>query len=62
MSKLDDLKILKRTKARTNHLCSKCGTAISVNEFYYAEVLKDKFLHTLNRKKFCEKCYADIDK
>ena len=62
MGKYDDLKILKRTKARTNHFCNKCGTAININEFYYAEVLKDKFLHTLNRKKFCEKCYRDVVK
>jgi len=62
MSKLDDLKILKRTKARTNHLCSKCGAVVNVNDFYYVEALKDKFLQYLQRKKYCEKCYTDIVK
>ena len=62
MSKLDDLKILKRTKARTNHLCSKCGAVVNVNDFYYAEALKDKFLQSLHRKKYCEKCFAEIAK
>jgi hypothetical protein len=62
MSKLDDLKILKRIKARTNHLCSKCGAVVNVNDFYYTEALKDKFLQSLHRKKYCEKCYTDIVK
>jgi hypothetical protein len=62
MSKLDDLKILKRTKARTNHLCSKCGAVVNVNDFYYTEALKDKFLQSLHGKKYCEKCYTDIAK
>lgn len=60
MNKYDDLKTLKRTKARTNHSCNKCGQSISINEFYYAEVLKDRFLHSLHRKKFCENCYKDM--
>ena len=62
MSKFDDFKILKRTKARTNHLCSKCGAVVKINEFYYAEASKDKFLHSLHKKKYCEKCYSDIPK
>ena len=62
MGKFDDLKILKRIKARTSHLCVKCGAVVNISEFYYAEVLKDKFLHSLNRKKYCEKCFAEITK
>jgi len=40
----------------------KCGQQINVGDFYYAEVLKDKFLHSLNRKKFCKNCYEKINK
>ena len=57
MSKYDNLKILKKTKARTNHICIKCGQQINAGEFYYAEELKDRFLHSLHRKKFCSACY-----
>ena len=56
-SKYDSLKFLKRTKARVVHRCDKCGKLINPGEFYYAETLKDKFLHTLHNKKFCESCY-----
>ncbi|PIP17199.1 MAG: hypothetical protein COX44_01195 [Candidatus Portnoybacteria bacterium CG23_combo_of_CG06-09_8_20_14_all_37_13] len=62
MAKYDNLKILKKTKARVNHNCMKCGQQINVGDFYYAEVLKDKFLHSLNRKKFCKNCYEKINK
>lgn len=48
---------LKRTKARTEHKCNLCGCIIPIGEFYYAEELEDKFLHSLHRKKFCDVCY-----
>ena len=47
--------LIKR-KARTPHLCSKCGQ--SVGENYYVEEYKDKFLSFLHRRKFCESCYV----
>ncbi|MBA7493082.1 hypothetical protein ES702_03637 [subsurface metagenome] len=62
MGKYDNLKILKKTKARANHICTKCGQQISIGDFYYAEEMKDKFLHSLHRKKFCYKCYEEITK
>jgi hypothetical protein len=35
MGKFDSLTILKKTKARVAHLCSKCGASIPVGEDYY---------------------------
>jgi hypothetical protein len=62
MSKYDNLKILNKTKARVNHICIKCGQQINAGDFYYAEALKDRFLHSLHRKKFCKNCYEKITK
>jgi len=59
MSKYNSLKFLKKTKARVNHRCNKCGRIINSGSFYYAETIKDKFLHTLHNKKFCEDCYKE---
>ena len=62
MSKYDNLKFFKKTKARVNHICMKCGQQINTGDFYYAENMKDKFLHSLHRKKFCIKCYEEYFK
>jgi hypothetical protein len=60
MNKYDNLKIWKQTKARVNHSCINCEKQINVGELYYAEELKDKFLHSLHRKKLCNKCYQEL--
>ena len=57
MSKYDSLKILKKIKARTDHICSKCGKKINRNDIYYKEHINDKFLHSLHAKKYCLTCY-----
>jgi len=57
MGKYGSLKFFKKTKARTNHICMKCGQQINASDFYYAEDIKDKFLHSLHKKKLCNKCY-----
>ena len=62
MSKYNSLKFLKITKARVNHRCDKCGRIINPGSFYYAEEIKDKFLHSLHMKKFCNKCYEELGK
>lgn len=62
MSKYDNLKFFKKTKARTNHICIECGQQINAGDFYYTESMKDKFLHSLHRKKFCIKCYEEYFK
>jgi len=40
----------------------KCGQQINAGDFYYAESMKDKFLHSLHKKKFCIKCYEEYFK
>lgn len=57
MGKFDHLTLLKKTKARAAHLCSKCGTDISPGEDYYKEHIQDRFLHSLRAKKFCVECF-----
>lgn len=58
MSKTSEIKYLKLTKARNEHFCNKCGNKINMGEVYYSERLKDRFLHSLHLKKFCNSCYA----
>jgi len=62
MSKYDNLRFLKQTKARKEHQCNLCGNIIKKDEVYYPEEIKDKFLHSLHRKKFCKNCYEKINK
>jgi transcription initiation factor IIF auxiliary subunit len=57
MGKYNHLKVLKQVKARVNHICSNCGSVINKDDFYFVEQLEDKFLHTINRGKFCSDCY-----
>jgi len=57
IGKYDNLKTLKKTKARIQHVCYKCGKEISVGEIYYREHIRDKFLHSLHSKKYCSFCY-----
>jgi len=57
MEKYNNLKFLKKTKARVNHVCSKCDQQINTGDYYYPETIKDRFLHTLHNKKFCSGCY-----
>jgi hypothetical protein len=61
MSKYDNLKFFKQTKSRADHVCSSCGKKINRGDIYYPEEIKDKFLHSLHRKKLCKKCYQDIN-
>lgn len=56
MSKYDRLKVLKQTKARVEHACSRCGSTIYKGEVYYCEHIADRFLHSLHAKKFCAAC------
>lgn len=55
MSKYNQIP-LKRIKARVKHLCLKCNKNIEIGTYYYAQ--KDRFLHSLSNKKFCEDCYS----
>lgn len=57
MSKYEDLKYLKPTKANIPHACSNCSGVINKGDVYYSEKLRDIFLHSLHEKKFCAGCY-----
>ncbi len=61
MGKYDNLIFFKETKARADHACSACGTHINQGDIYYPEEIKDKFLHSLHRKKLCQKCYQTLN-
>jgi len=57
ISKYDNIKFFKKTNARMNHVCIECGQQIDAGDFYYAEEIRDKFLHSLHGKKLCKNCY-----
>jgi hypothetical protein len=57
MGKYNQLKYLKKTKARVTHECSHCEETILAGDYYYKEALKDAFLQSLNARSFCVKCY-----
>lgn len=59
MSKYNSLKILKIRRATVNHQCHCCGEIIFVNDFYYSEESKNKFIHFINKRDFCNKCYQN---
>jgi hypothetical protein len=57
MGRFHSLMTLKKTKARSDHQCSKCGAQIVRGEDYYKEHLEDRFLHSLHAKDFCAQCF-----
>jgi len=62
MGKLNSIKVLKKTTARTTHICNNCNLEIKPGEIYYREHVEDKFLHSLHEKKFCALCYGKFGK
>lgn len=62
MGKYNNLKILKKTKARAQHICYNCGKEILPSEIYYREHIEDKFLHSLHTKKYCSSCHEKYEK
>ena len=57
MGEYGPLKILKKTNARSHHVCHSCGKEIFPGETYYREHIEDEFLHSLHAKKYCSSCY-----
>ena len=59
MSKYDELKLLKETKARNSHVCGKCKQNIEKGEIYYKESVEK--VNTLGLKLgcFCVRCYQE---
>jgi len=60
MRKYEDLKYLKKTKARVNHRCSECGKEIEKGSYYFIEAMQDGFLQSLHAKKFCVDCHDNL--
>jgi hypothetical protein len=59
MGKYTHLKVLRKTKARTQHICNRCNKIILAGDFYYKEHIEDKFLYALNASKYCVSCYEN---
>ncbi len=57
MSKYDDLKFLKETKARIPHNCENCNQEIKKGEIYYPESIGRVNAPGIKLRKFCNNCY-----
>lgn len=62
MSKYNNFKILKKKVAHDTFKCQLCKNFIKQGEDYYSEEIKDKFLHSLHKKKFCKECVERFKK
>ena len=60
MGKYDELKYLKKTKARVNHQCNQCEVTIVAGDYYYRETEEDRFLQSLHARSFCTRCYEQF--
>jgi len=61
VSKYNSLKILKKTKARIEHICENCGRPIDAGVLYYSLELSGR-VHCpgFKRRAFCEECYGKL--
>jgi len=48
--------------ASHDYQCQLCKQLIKGGDDYYSEEIKDKFLHSLHRKKFCKECVGRFKK
>jgi len=59
MSKYDSLKVLKKTKARIDHICENCARLIAAGESYYSLELSGRVHYPgFHRKAFCGECHG----
>ena len=59
MSKYDNLKFLKETKARNSRVCDKCGQIIESGQIYRKESVGKVNAPGLKLRGFCAKCYQE---
>ncbi len=59
MSKYDDLKFLKETKARNFRICDRCAQIIESGQIYYKESVGRVNVPGLTLRGFCVKCYQE---
>ena len=59
MSKYDNLKFLKETKARNFRVCDKCGQIIESGQIYQKESVGRVNAPGLKLRGFCVKCYQE---
>jgi len=59
MSKYNNLKFLKETKARIPHTCYNCRKEIKKGEIYYPESIGRVNSPHVKLRKFCNKCYEE---
>ena len=59
MSKYNALKLLKKTKARTSHICESCKQEIKKGEIYYPESLGRVSAPRIKLRKLCAACYGE---
>jgi hypothetical protein len=57
MSKYNNIKFLKETKARISHTCDNCGYEIEKGELYYPESIGRVNAPGIKLRKFCKNCY-----
>ena len=57
MSKYENLKFLKETKARIPHTCDNCGIEINKGEVYYPESIGRVNAPGFKLRKFCKNCF-----
>lgn len=59
MSKYDNLKFLKETKARNSRVCGKCAQIIESGQIYHKESIGKVNAPGLVLRGFCARCYQE---
>ncbi len=59
MSKYDNLKYLKETKARKSRACDKCVREIEKDETYFKESIDRVNIIGMKLRGFCDKCFRE---
>jgi len=55
-------KVLVESVANGEYFCFMCKRVIAAGEHHYKERLEDRFLQSLNLKRFCKRCFDEYGK